>query len=1002
HPSVPHTNGSHQSIGKRPSRSGSTTPNSPQPPSDLPDDLPEAIVPQSNQSAKSKKQRSLVLPKPSRLDRNQGSPLRRQLLTTVLPVALLPLIVGGFSSAGITYWRAEQRASLRLKNEVVLASQVTNKQLKEKLQITELLATNPVVIEAARIGSQQAESAGLQQLSIDQVEQKFAGTKLLKPNATLNSYLSRIGKKAGLPELFFTERHGFNIAASQSTSDFVQRDEAWWQEGKNRGQWLSNPALDKSSNTFSVDLVQAIKDPDSGEFLGVIKGVFDTNELGVTLGDELEHIGLEQGSSEQVQVLDLSSGSIVSTITPQGLNPTQELLGGNEVLQQAKRLEADLKAKDIDPEKFIATRDDLEALTTSFIYQGRRYTLAKIPTVNWVVVASIDIGEIRATGNEQALVFILILVLLGAVATPMILFLARRLSTPLKDLADTADQVAGGDLDVYAQPQGTSETFALAENFNNLVVRVKSLLQKQEAETRRVQLLADITAQIRQSLNLDAILQTTVEAVQKGLETNRVMIYRFDDNWDGVVIAESVAPGWSETRGIKLVDTCLKDNQGGSYRNGQVRAIADIYDAGLTPCHIKMLERFDVKANLVAPILVNEKLFGLLIAHHCSAARDWEQPEIELFAQLSTQVGIALEQAQLLEQIEQARQQAESTSQEQRQQKESLQMQLIGLLSDVEGASRGDLTVRADVTAGDIGTVADFFNAIIESLRRIVTQVKTTAGQVNTSVGENEHAIRQLAEVALKQAEEIAHTLNSVEQMTASIQAVAVSAHQAADVARQASTTAETGGVAMDKTVRSILSLRETVANTAKKVKRLGESSQQISKVVSLINQIALQTNLLAINASIEAARAGEEGRGFAVVAEEVGELAAQSAAATKDIEQIVENIQLETSEVVQAMELGTTQVVEGTHLVEDAKHSLSQILEVSRHIDQLVRSISDATVSQAQTSQSVTQLMQQLAQASQHTSEASRQVSTSLSQTVTVTQQLQESVDTFKVGTEV
>jgi methyl-accepting chemotaxis protein PixJ len=205
----------------------------------------------------------------------------------------------------------------------------------------------------------------------------------------------------------------------------------------------------------------------------------------------------------------------------------------------------------------------------------------------------------------------------------------------------------------------------------------------------------------------------------------------------------------------------------------------------------------------------------------------------------------------------------------------------------------------------------------------------------------------------------------------------------------------------MDKTVRSILSLRETVANTAKKVKRLGESSQQISKVVSLINQIALQTNLLAINASIEAARAGEEGRGFAVVAEEVGELAAQSAAATKDIEQIVENIQLETSEVVQAMELGTTQVVEGTHLVEDAKHSLNEILAVSRHIDQLVRSISDATVSQAQTSQSVTQLMQELAKASQHTSEASRQVSSSLSQTVIVTQQLQESVDTFKVGTE-
>jgi methyl-accepting chemotaxis protein len=189
------------------------------------------------------------------------------------------------------------------------------------------------------------------------------------------------------------------------------------------------------------------------------------------------------------------------------------------------------------------------------------------------------------------------------------------------------------------------------------------------------------------------------------------------------------------------------------------------------------------------------------------------------------------------------------------------------------------------------------------------------------------------------------------------------------------------------------------VAETAKKVKRLGESSQQISKVVSLINQIALQTNLLAINAGIEAARAGEEGQGFAVVAEEVGELAARSAAATKEIEQIVENIQQETADVVEAMELGTAQVVEGTHLVEDAKLSLSQILEVSRQIDTLVQSISSATVSQVQTSQAVTELMKEIALVSERTSDSTRHVSGSLQETVEIAAQLQASVSTFKVG---
>jgi methyl-accepting chemotaxis protein len=345
---------------------------------------------------------------------------------------------------------------------------------------------------------------------------------------------------------------------------------------------------------------------------------------------------------------------------------------------------------------------------------------------------------------------------------------------------------------------------------------------------------------------------------------------------------------------------------------------------------------------------------------------------------------------------------AAAKSEAQQQEKEALQVQLYQLLSSVEGATRGDLTVRADVTAGDMGTVADFFNAIIESLRQIVTQVKDSATRVNTSVGEKEGAIRQLAADALQQATEITHTLDSVEQMTLSIQTVADSARQAAEVARQASMTAVTGGTAMDQTVKSILNLRETVGETTKKVKRLGESSQQISKVVSLINQIALQTNLLAINASIEATRAGEEGRGFAVVAEEVGELAARSAAATKEIEQIVANIQLETIAVVEAMELGTAQVVEGTNLVESTKQSLEQIQQVSAQIDELVQSISTATVSQAETSQQVTSLMQDIAKISERTSQTSVQVSSSLQETVAVAQQLQQSVDTFKIATEV
>jgi methyl-accepting chemotaxis protein len=526
-----------------------------------------------------------------------------------------------------------------------------------------------------------------------------------------------------------------------------------------------------------------------------------------------------------------------------------------------------------------------------------------------------------------------------------------------------------------------------------------SFAAQKEAEAKRAQQLSEIISRIRESLNVEEIYHVAITGIRETLKTDRAVVYLFDEDWQGTIVAESVANGWPKALGANIADPCFAEQYVEKYKRGRVKATENIYDAGLTKCYLGQLEPFKVKANLVAPILAEGRLLGLLVTHQCSSTRPWQEVDINFFKQVAIQLGFALDQATALEQREQARIVAELISEEQRQEKEALQLQLLELLSDVEGAARGDLTVRADVTVGEIGTVADFFNAVIESLRGIVTQVKTAATQVNTSLGENEGAIRQLSSEALKQAEDTTRTLDSVEQMTRSIQEVAENARQAAVVARTASSTAEIGGQAMDRSVQNILKLRETVAETAKKVKRLGESSQQISKVVSLINQIALQTNLLAINAGIEAARAGEEGQGFAVVAEEVGELAARSAAATKEIEKIVENIQQETSEVVEAMELGTTQVVEGTHLVEDAKQSLSQILDVSRQIDVLVQSISSATVSQAQTSQAVTELMKEIALVSERTSHSTRQVSGSLQETVGIAAQLQASVGTFKVG---
>ncbi len=334
--------------------------------------------------------------------------------------------------------------------------------------------------------------------------------------------------------------------------------------------------------------------------------------------------------------------------------------------------------------------------------------------------------------------------------------------------------------------------------------------------------------------------------------------------------------------------------------------------------------------------------------------------------------------------------------------KDDLQRQVIRLLDDVEGAARGDLTVQAEVTADVLGAVADSFNLTIHNLQKIVQQVKVAARQVSKGAAENEQFARSLSSDALRQAEDLAVTLNSVQMMTNSIQRVAESAREADQVARSASTTALRGGEAVEQTVAGILRIRETVAETTRKVKRLAESSQEISKIVGLISQIASRTNLLALNASIEAARAGEAGRGFAIVADEVRQLADRAAKASKEIEQIVLQIQSETGSVMTAMEEGTQQVIEGTRLAEQAKRSLEDIIQVSSQIDVLVRAITSATVEQTETSRAMAQVMQSVELTAQETSQEAQRVSDSLQHLVTVARDLQSSVERFKVeGTE-
>lgn len=763
-----------------------------------------------------------------------------------------------------------------------------------------------------------------------------------------------------------------------------------------------------------------VKDSATGTVIGaLISGDIVNNKLPIVEGTLKAF-----GSGYSGVYLKKSTGEfLLSTSLDQNPEDKSKTTQVNQLVYDMRLLKNAVAT----PGKIVTMRASSPGKTT--------YTMAAKALVNFKgePVGVLVRGTPETSLNEllkNSLLVQLVIAGLALVAEVLLVkLLGKTIAQPIKNLQETTQKFADGDRQVRAEALYKDELGELAETFNeladNIVASEQALAeqnQRQKAAAERSMLLAEFTSRIYKSLNSETILRLCVEEVRRILQVERVVIYYFNQEQSSSTIsAESVAPGCVRITG-QLINNFWDEDKIYSYKNGFASVCHNIDQADLKHDHRETLARLEIKANMVAPILQDGILVALLGVHQCSQPRNWQHEEVNLFQQLAAQIGFALNQASLLEQLERAnqeaqlaRQNAESISQqvdqsrrvaelnslEQRQQKEALQQQVLQLLNDLEATAQGNLTVRAEVSEGELGTVADFFNLLIENLRQIVRQVKQAAVQVNTSLEADEQAVEQLFTQALRQSLEITSILDSVEQMTESIQAVAENASQAAAIARTASLAAAEGGIEIDGTVDNIVDLQITVVKTADKVRLLGESSKQIARVVSLVQQIALQTNLLAVNAGIEASRAGEEGEGFRVVAAQVGALATQSTNAITEIEDIIATIELGTKEVVEAMEEGTMQVVDSTRRIINAKESLEHIFKVSRQIDELVQSISSATVSQAQTSQAVTKLMQEIAKTSQQTSDSSRKVSHSLRQTVEVAEQLQMSVGRFNVGTE-
>lgn len=319
-----------------------------------------------------------------------------------------------------------------------------------------------------------------------------------------------------------------------------------------------------------------------------------------------------------------------------------------------------------------------------------------------------------------------------------------------------------------------------------------------------------------------------------------------------------------------------------------------------------------------------------------------------------------------------------------------------------EAIKGGDMTNKIEASlmerGDEIGQLMKSLSGMSEKLRGLIGNISQSSNQIASASEELSSTAEQMSRGMQQQTSQTSQIASAMEEMSATVLEVAKNSQSASSSAIEASSTAQRGGEVVTRTISGMMSIAATVEQSARTIGELGKSSDQIGEIVAVIDDIADQTNLLALNAAIEAARAGEQGRGFAVVADEVRKLAERTTKATKEIAQMIKTIQKDTGSAVAAMDAGTKEVKEGVDLANQAGESLVQIVDAVHKVNDMIRQIATAAEEQSNAAEEISKSVEEIASITKETSSGSNQTATASHELSKMATELQGTVGQFKI----